>query len=1788
MAKRRLFFISIIAFMLVSMAHMQTRIQSPGPDIVVGRNVNMVSGTEFPGGDPYLQRQNEPSMSISSRNALHMLAGANDYRPVNFPESEGELPGQEPGMQPPQRDAWLGVFKSFDGGQSWFSTMLSGCKYNPDDPGTSPLYGLSAAADPTVRSGPNGMFYYSGIAFDRIKNGRSVYFISRFIDNNNLGYIEVAGAQGYTSVQDISPNGIQDCIDEVDTQILYEGTSGQFTDKPWIAVDKPRDNRKVLVSGAGFPDQMISAHNVYCVLSLFMGNLDSENVHNKVLFFRSLDCGNTWEQPIKLSEGERRNQGTIISISPVDGTVYVAWRRFQSINETDAILVCKSSDYGKTFTNPVEVTTFDPFPNGAFDQGTSETSFRTSALPAMTVDHNGTVYVACSKRIEALGWQARIVMSISHDGTTWSDPEPIDDSGFLRHEFMPSLTYAAGKLMLSCIDTRKSQAPHEFFVDDSGNTTRHTIDVWVAEALPSAPGSLTNPTFSPFKQVSRYLYEGENVGEGVQLEQLQFNPPNYPMFMGGTVPFIGDYIDIAPGPMFLPTGDGGWRFNTGHSPQGGLSQNIAEESLDPAIFHVTWTDNRDVPGSIDLPDPSPDYWTTYYPPGEAPSSECDTTGRRNQNIYTSQISEGIVIGSPSNTKPLTAEPINGLSIEETIPVTEQNRTFLVFVKNLTNELKAFQLLIDLQGADLNASFWQFGLPDEEPEYPWISWDETDVKAWIEPYSSLTMTVFVDCVEDNHPDRHASFRVKVSEMEENGNGGWTPIPGGFQGYILLNPDPVNTAMLDDYYKEIHTPILENFMPDFSYYESDLSDLLDLQLYSNLPEEQINQVNPDIIHNPHIKSPHIKSDSIVNPHIRSTNLGDLDFGNVYDLQWNFKNDGNTPSAYSFTPFGEQLPTDPDEYVESQLLIYRISTTPYWGCVLANDPPLELDHHELLVKVDNPHIKSIDEAAPHIKSPHIRSNTFFLAPGESAVVSLRIIERSSQSSLSVKGNGGFSAQEYAKNIGGAVTPQAANTGDTELTVASSLVIVTKSADLPLGFVNDEYFFPLRAFGGTPDDYDDNGTPENPDDDIPIYLGWNVISHPTREVAPGVFLQSDGTLSGILQYDHINHTYPESYTQTYPFTVELQDKSEPVQTVTKELALVVECKVHTITVIAGIGGEICHYDPDEQCIGPNAQASVLVLNGESKEFIVRPLPCWEVLDVFVDGESVWPLEMNSYMFSDEPGGGVRENHTIEAVFSLITYTITPTVDPAEGGSIIPVDNEIEPDGTVKVTCGSDQTFLMLPEEGYRIKDVVVDDESMGSITEYTFTEVMSDHSIHAEFVEIQDWVQRYNNSPVDDNDEASDIAIDSAGNIHVTGTSVGKTTGPDFYTISYDPAGATLKSWRTDGPSHEGDYGNGVTADGQGGVYVTGPSFRGVNDQHLDYQTVKFENSKKPVWEERYDARRNGNDVATAIEYFADGSGAFVLVTGASEDSSNTQSDVLHYDYLTLKYDAGDGSLIWEARYDGDAADGDDEASAMVTDSNGNVYVTGRSQGESSDFDIVTIKYLPDGNPDPSWGSNGVNRFDGEYGNDEASSIALDSAGNVYVAGKSQGSNSNFDYIILKYDPQGNSDQSWGMGGSVRFDGNYDDEAVAIAVHESEGSATVTVTGFSSNSEDGMNNDYVTIRYLPDGTPDPDWGMNGVMKYDGGQDDRAASMSINASGEVYITGKSQKSASNYDYYTIKYDSSGNMAWRARYYHEAFDGNDEATAIAIDNSGNVYVTGRSERTATDFDFATVKYKEYE
>src|SRR6266536_18612 len=204
-------------------------------------------------------------------------------------------------------------------------------------------------------------------------------------------------------------------------------------------------------------------------------------------------------------------------------------------------------------------------------------------------------------------------------------------------------------------------------------------------------------------------------------------------------------------------------------------------------------------------------------------------------------------------------------------------------------------------------------------------------------------------------------------------------------------------------------------------------------------------------------------------------------------------------------------------------------------------------------------------------------------------------------------------------------------------------------------------------------------------------------------------------------------------------------------------------------------------------------------------------------------------------------------------------------------------------------------------------------------------------------------------------------------------------------------------------------------------------------------------------------------------------------------------------------------------------------------------------------------------------VARYNGPGNLDDgAHAIAGDNSGNVYVTGGSHGLGTDLDYGTIKYNSGGQ--EQW--VGRYNGPGNGWDRAAAITV---DSSANVYATGQSLGSGTGF--DYATVKY--DSAGQEQW----VARYNGpgnGEDD-ANAIASDSSGNVYVTGVSLGSGTGSDYDTVKYDSVGQEQWIARY-NGPENAGDYAVAIAVDSSGNVYVTGQSWGLGTPPDYATVKY----
>jgi hypothetical protein len=175
------------------------------------------------------------------------------------------------------------------------------------------------------------------------------------------------------------------------------------------------------------------------------------------------------------------------------------------------------------------------------------------------------------------------------------------------------------------------------------------------------------------------------------------------------------------------------------------------------------------------------------------------------------------------------------------------------------------------------------------------------------------------------------------------------------------------------------------------------------------------------------------------------------------------------------------------------------------------------------------------------------------------------------------------------------------------------------------------------------------------------------------------------------------------------------------------------------------------------------------------------------------------------------------------------------------------------------------------------------------------------------------------------------------------------------------------------------------------------------------------------------------------------------------------------------------------------------------------------------------------------------------------------VYVTGWSAG-----DYATIKYDSDGN--ELW----VARYQGGAFSNAVAIAL---DVFGNAYVTGSSAG-------DYATVKY------DSDGNQLWVARYHSERlYSTASAMVLDATGNVYVTGSIWgDSSSHSDYATVKYDSDGNQLWVARYNGPA-SLDDVAHAIAVDTTGNVYITGGSCTLeamdgCAEEEFATIKYSQ--
>jgi len=213
-----------------------------------------------------------------------------------------------------------------------------------------------------------------------------------------------------------------------------------------------------------------------------------------------------------------------------------------------------------------------------------------------------------------------------------------------------------------------------------------------------------------------------------------------------------------------------------------------------------------------------------------------------------------------------------------------------------------------------------------------------------------------------------------------------------------------------------------------------------------------------------------------------------------------------------------------------------------------------------------------------------------------------------------------------------------------------------------------------------------------------------------------------------------------------------------------------------------------------------------------------------------------------------------------------------------------------------------------------------------------------------VQEWVERYN-GPGDDADCVNSMDIDSLGNVYVTGSAGGGSTGSadsynDITTIKYNASGTLLWKKTYIGPGMSSDEGSMITLDNLGNVYVIGTS-------HGDIITIKYANDGTELWKKFYDGPESSTDKGTVLIVDRIHN---VIVTGKSYYSPTNGFDI-----ITIKYDSV-GTQLWAKNFNG-SANGSDAAQKIALDNDGNIYVLGTTVNTTTSDDYQLIKYNPAG---------------------------------------------------------------------------------------------------------------------------------------------------------------------------------------------------------------------------------------
>ena len=214
----------------------------------------------------------------------------------------------------------------------------------------------------------------------------------------------------------------------------------------------------------------------------------------------------------------------------------------------------------------------------------------------------------------------------------------------------------------------------------------------------------------------------------------------------------------------------------------------------------------------------------------------------------------------------------------------------------------------------------------------------------------------------------------------------------------------------------------------------------------------------------------------------------------------------------------------------------------------------------------------------------------------------------------------------------------------------------------------------------------------------------------------------------------------------------------------------------------------------------------------------------------------------------------------------------------------------------------------------------------------------------------------------------------------------------VKFSGAGGE-KQWTKQMGTYTGDAGRGIAIDKNGNLYVTGITIGGLdgntNAGSEDLFLIKYDSSGNKQW-----TKQLGTSSYDAARGIITDSNSNVYIAGSTKGGLDGQIHGGGYDLFVVKYDSS-GNKQWTKQM---GTSSDDAAYGITSDSNNNVYLTGVTHSnldgnsQAGGGDLFVVKY--DSSGDKQW-----TKQTGSSSYDRAESIATDNNGNLYLTGYTEG---------------------------------------------------------------------------------------------------------------------------------------------------------------------------------------------